>query len=68
MGKIIVIASFVKGEILGFRDMGQAAEYLSVSTHQIKKMLNGGIRMESGYIVGTLDLKKSNRGGNRIKK
>ena len=65
MSRIIAIFDGKKGQIHGFRDIGQARDYLGVDGHVFGRILAQGGGYHDGVFVSELIQHKSNRGGPR---
>lgn len=68
MSGIITITDISKGTQDGYRDLSQVAEHLGIAITSLKALLaEGDVHIAGTKIVGTLNLVKSRRGGNRKK-
>lgn len=68
MKQTIVVFDTALGTLDGFKDIKQASSHLGISTGRLSSNLKAGVHYAGTRIVGRLNLVKSNRGGNRIKK
>jgi len=68
MKQTIVVLDTANGTLEGFKDMKQAAAYLDMSVGKLTSNLRIGVHYAGTRIVGRLNLRKSNRGGDRTKK
>ena len=68
MSGIITITDISQGTMDGYKDISQAADHLGITVATLKGILHeGGVHIAGAKIIGTLNLVKSNRGGNRKK-
>ena len=68
MKQTIVVFDTANGTLEGFKDVKQAAAYLGISKGRLMVNLTAGVHYAGTRIVGRLNLRKSNRGGDRTKK
>lgn len=65
MGRQIAVFDSKKGEIHGFRDFGQAQDFLEIEKKDLDRILDQGGGYHNGNYVTHLNIHKSNRGGRR---